>query len=79
MGWDNLTEGEKFIAEWQHNMAGGFKTALLHAIAKADSNNQEKLKLGFYDEVTAYQNYTNIEDWWENLKLKIEEEVGHNG
>ena len=71
MNFDDLTKGERFIVDWKYGLAGGFKSALLHAIAKADSGNQEKLKAGFCSEVTAFQNYTNVEGWWTELQERI--------
>jgi hypothetical protein len=68
---EGLTPGEIWIVEWQYRMMGGFNLALLNAIARADSNNIEKLRLGFPDEVGAYEAYTQQDGWWEELQKKI--------
>lgn len=70
MDFNNLTKGEEFIVEWRYGMLGDFKTALIRVIARADIHNQAKLALGFPDEVKAYQQYTQKDEWWNKVLIK---------
>jgi hypothetical protein len=65
-----LTEGERFIVEWQYHFAGGFKTALAEAMIRADIHNLARLELGFPDEVQAYRMYTEVSGWWDEVRKK---------
>jgi hypothetical protein len=40
--------------KWQFNILGGFFSALMLLIAKADDFNRERLRRGFPDHVKAY-------------------------
>ncbi len=70
MSIDNLTSGERFIFDWQYRMAGGFNTALVEAISRADEDNLDRLSLGFPEEVEAYKNFSRVSGWWDNLRKK---------
>ena len=72
MNFDSLTEEEQFIIKWKYNLLGDFKTALIHAITHADSDNIEKLALGFPKEVSAYKRYREESGWWEAVTKKAE-------
>jgi hypothetical protein len=70
-----LTKGEEFIVKWQYRMLGDFKTALIEAICLADSQNLERLRLGFPDEVEGYLNYSRVEGWWQEVQRKAGKET----
>lgn len=71
INFDALTEGERFIVEWQYRyQMGGFRTALIEAISRADIVNQVKLARGFPEEVEAYQNFSMVSGWWEEVRKK---------
>ncbi len=70
MSYNDLTNSERFIFEWQYRMLGDFKTALIEAICQADINNLEKLRLGFPDEVDGYINYSQTEGWWPKVERR---------
>jgi len=63
-GFNSLTEGEGFIFMWQYRMLGGFETALMEAIGKADEGNLMRLSLGFPHEVDAFKRFSREEGWW---------------
>jgi len=65
-----LTVGERFIVKWQYNMLGGFNTALIEIIQRADILNLSQLSKGFPDEVAAYQCFQEIENWWPEVQRK---------
>ena len=67
---ENLDESERFVYEWQFGMLGGFKRSLIETIGRADGCNLDLLRLGFPDEVLGYENYTRIDGWWQNVKIK---------
>lgn len=46
--------------DFQYGRSGDFMQALFTAIMKADTNNQDKLALGFPEEVEAYRCWTRI-------------------
>ena len=73
--YNTLTKGEKFIHDWQYNILGDFKMALIKAITLSDQHNREKLRLGFPEEVKAYENYHTKQGWWDNLCKKLEIDV----
>ncbi len=70
MKLDDLTASERFIVEWQYHMLGGFRIALVHAIAKADDGNLERLRKGFPDEVDGFVSYSRVSHWWPNVQEK---------
>ena len=72
MKLENLEPDELFIVEWQYNMLGDFRKALVKAIMKADIYNLARLSMGFPDEVQGYKKYSEIEGWWEALQKKAE-------
>lgn len=53
LGTNDLSPTEEVILKWQHNFYGGFFKLLLDAIAHADEENQNRLALGFPEEVRA--------------------------
>lgn len=75
MNLKNLTKGERFVVDWQYDMAGSFKESLAETIIRADSYNASMLALGFPDEVTAMYNYLNTDGWWAKVQAKLNEEV----
>ena len=42
-----MTDSERKLCEWQLGLTGDFYTQLINAAMRADSNNFERLKLGF--------------------------------
>lgn len=66
------TPGEKFIIEWQYGMLGGFKSALMDAISRADEGNLAKLAIGFPDEVFGFRKFSRDENWWPDLQKKAD-------
>ena len=69
--YHTCSEAEKFIVEWKFGMTGGFKMALLETIARADTENLEKLRAGFPAEVEGYLKYSRETGWWEELKNRV--------
>lgn len=67
---DALTEGERFIVEWQYHLGGGFFTALATAISRADIVNLARLEKGFPEEVRAYRSFSMVSGWWEEVQKK---------
>jgi hypothetical protein len=67
-----LSEGEKFVVEWQYHMAGDFARCLAEAIALADNSNLEKLAKGFPREVESMQKFYRIDGWWKNVVSKLQ-------
>lgn len=65
-----LTPGERKLVDWQYNLHGGFYTALWKAISCADSMNTARLMLAFPEEVAAYQAFSFMKGYWENVKLR---------
>ncbi len=51
----DLAEFEKLVIRWQFRMCGDFETALWRAIALADTDNIERLRLGFPLHVQGYE------------------------
>jgi hypothetical protein len=64
----NFTKSEKFIIDWQYGKLGGFYSALIDAISRADEINLAKLELGFPDEVKGYKSYNRVDGWWEEVQ-----------
>jgi hypothetical protein len=71
MAHKDLTKGERFIWDWQHDRSGSFMALLGSAIAKADVGNRHKLSLGFPDEVEAMNRFQNEEGWWTEVEKKV--------
>lgn len=71
MDLSKVNVGEALIIQWQYKMLGDFFIALIEAIARADIQNMAKLRKGFPELVDAYQCYTNIDGWWEELQKKV--------
>jgi hypothetical protein len=69
-GFDSLTKSERFIVKWQYGILGDFHAALIEAIKRADTDNLEKLRQGFPEEVGGYINYTQISGWWQKVQKK---------
>lgn len=74
MSINDLNEQELFIYKWKKGCLGGFKTALVEAIAKADPINQTNLLMGFPMEVSAFTKYSEVDGWWQNVLKKMGEE-----
>lgn len=55
---DKFSEADKCAIRWQYGLYGGFFEKLFRAIAHADTFNQEKLALGFPDEVAGYRSWS---------------------
>ncbi len=72
----DLTPAEQFIWDWEKEILGGFKKALLYTIQQADPHSLEKLRLGFPDEVEGYNSYRYIPGWWDAVKKKMEKAHG---
>ncbi len=63
--WEGLDVLQTIVIKWQFNMLGGFFSALMLLIAKADDFNKERLRRGFPDHVKAYELFTNEPGWWD--------------
>jgi len=70
--YTKLSKGEKFIADWQMCIQGGFKSSLLNSISKADENNRASLRLAFPEEVDAFMKFRTESGWWTALAKKLE-------
>jgi len=70
MKLESLNAGELFIVQWQYRMLGGFSSALMQAISKADMWNLAKLEKGFPNEVSAYKYFSTEDGWWEKVQEK---------
>jgi len=68
--YNDLTPGEQFIIKWQYNALGGFERTLIEAIMAADGGNLQRLWMGFPNEVSAFRNYSEVDGWWEKVKIK---------
>ena len=71
MNFDSLTQGERFVVEWQYGMLGGFNRQLAILIGKADIINKDKLRLAFPDEVEGVSSFMNVDGWWQEVESKI--------
>ena len=67
-----MTKGEERLVFFQYDKLSSFYNSLFLTIIKADKENLAKLKLGFPEEVQAYENYTTIPNYWDNLKKEFE-------
>ena len=67
---DQLTRGERFIFDWQYRRLGGFSLSLIVAIRRADEHNRERLRRGFPDEVSAYEQFSGSSGWWDQVQAK---------
>ncbi|MCK5538836.1 MAG: hypothetical protein KAI79_18565 [Bacteroidales bacterium] len=67
---NELSQGERFVFEWQYRMAGGFNETLALAFGKADGTNFNKLRKGFPEEGEAMWNFANTSGWWEEVQRK---------
>ena len=68
MNYDNLTDGEIFIIDWQFNSAGGFRKCLAELMSKSDTSNLNRLAKGYPEEVQAYLNYIGTKGWWADVR-----------
>jgi DNA-binding CsgD family transcriptional regulator len=70
---DALSTGERFIVDWQFELAGSFMHALAEAMSRADMMNLDRLMLGFPAEAAAMHNFKNMPGWWEGVLEKLGE------
>lgn len=63
--WEGLDVLQTIAIKWQFNIFGGFFSALMLLIAKADDFNRERLRRGFPDHVKAYELFINEPGWWD--------------
>lgn len=68
MGYNDLNKQEKIAYEWQMGMMGGFFKTIMDACSIADSTNIAKLEKGFPDHVAAYQKFSRVSGWWQNIE-----------
>ena len=66
-----ITEAERKLYDWQYDLSGSFFKGLFNIIAKADTKNLAKLKLGFPEEVIAVTRYKSESGYWEDVKLRM--------
>jgi hypothetical protein len=66
-----LSQGERFIVEWQYGWCGSFKTALATAMSLADEWNLRRLRIAFPSEVEAMRNFKTIKGWWAALQTGL--------
>ena len=67
----DLSKAEKNFWYYQNGRAGSFMTCLFDAIQRADSGNQEKLRLGFPAEVSVVRKFRSESGYWEKLEEKF--------
>ena len=66
-----LTKAEQFVYDWQFGRLGdSFMDKLANLIAHADLGNQEKISLGFPDEVAGIQSFQTDAGWWARVHDK---------
>ena len=66
-----LTRAERFVYDWQYGKLGdSFMGKLANLIAHADTNNQDKISLGFPDEVAGIQSFQTDAGWWGRVNDK---------
>ena len=70
--FEECTLSERFIIEWQYNMLGGFKSALIDAISRADNDNLAKLSVGFPNEVEGFRKFSRDKNWWPDLQKRMD-------
>ncbi len=70
MNTENLTKGEKFVLDWQYNRLGSFYNALAIAISKADTENTNRLRMAFPDEVDAMVKFSTEYGWYPELEKR---------
>ena len=62
-----MTDSERKLCEWQLGLTGDFYTQLINAAMRADSNNFERLKLGFPELMEAIYLYKTKDGYWAKL------------
>jgi hypothetical protein len=67
-----LTKGEQYIYDWQYYNLGNFGETLASALMAADTENLERLRAGFPDEVDAFKKYAGEKGWWDRVQKKKE-------
>jgi hypothetical protein len=70
MNTENLTKGEKFVLDWQYNRLGSFYNTLAIAISKADTENTNRLRMAFPDEVDAMVKFSTEYGWYPELEKR---------
>ena len=68
---ETLTEEEQIVYEWQNGKLGGFRTALMNAIMRADSYNLKLLSISFPLEVSAFLRFSTEYGWWDSVMQKL--------
>jgi hypothetical protein len=66
-----LNEGEQALVGWQYRRSGGFTTALMDLISRADGDNKDRLALAFPLHVAAYRNFSQVDGWWQQIQKKV--------
>jgi len=65
-----LTAAEVALVQWQFGLHGSFFSHLWRAIASADHRNSARLSLGFPAEVAAYEAFSRVSGYWENVQVR---------
>ncbi len=68
-----LNEGERALLGWQYGgnrWCGGFQTALMTAMAKADTANLERFSACFPEHYAALRDFHEDSSYWPNLKTR---------
>lgn len=69
---NTVSKAEKELYFWQMSSdRSNFSVMLFNLIAKSDTNNIEKLRKSFPDEVEVMLKYQTVEGYWEELENKI--------
>lgn len=69
-GYNELTDVERALVEWQYRLCGDFHAALWKAIAHADGDNLERLRLGFPVEVEGFIRFSQEPGFWSAICKK---------
>lgn len=69
----SLNKSEQFVYDWQYGKLGeSFRGQLAYLISRADTGNQEKISLGFPEEVAGIQMFQTEAGWWQRVQKKAE-------
>ena len=64
-------EAERELVLWQYGTAGGFISRLFELIARADTNNRNKLSLAYPEIVDVYSRYEYEKGYWSSVKERV--------
>ena len=73
-----LDEAKKEFYFYQQDQAGGFFTALLNALMKADHENFALLREAYPELADVVKKFRGTEGYWETLVFEVETSLGIN-